>query len=116
MATWQWATVDDHTKGTGHTSSRVLIQINTPPAKIANGDVNIAERQSKEGGILKDRAVEVYDVGNSLSLTYRDVGVSRMPRGLRQIASNDQAQGCDPLNRPKDRQARFPQAIGASIV
>jgi len=23
---------------------------------------------------------------------------------------------CDPLNRPKDRQARFPQAIGAGIV
>ena len=45
--------------------------------------MNIAERQSKEGGVLKDRAVEVYDVGNSLSLTYRDVGVSRMPRGLR---------------------------------
>jgi hypothetical protein len=27
-----------------------------------------------------------------------------------------QAEGCDPLNRPKDRQARFTQAIGASIV
>jgi len=51
VATWQWATVDDHTKGTGHTSARVLIPINTPPAKIANGDVNIAERQSKEGAV-----------------------------------------------------------------
>jgi hypothetical protein len=27
-----------------------------------------------------------------------------------------QAEGSDPLNRPKDRQARFTQAIGASIV
>jgi len=43
--------VDDHTEGTGHTSSRVLSQINSPPAKIANGDVNIAERQSKEGAV-----------------------------------------------------------------
>jgi hypothetical protein len=43
--------VDDHTKGTEHTSSRVLTQINTPPAKIANGDVNIAERQFKEGAV-----------------------------------------------------------------
>jgi len=43
-----------------------------------------------------------------------------MPRGLRQIASHDQAQ-----NQPKaatrstarkDRQARFSQVIGASIV
>lgn len=98
MATWQWATVDDHTKGTGHTSSRVLIQINTPPAKIANGDVNIAERQSKEGGILRDRAVEVYDVGNSLSLTYRDVGVSRMPRGLRSSCAILLSHGESPSN------------------
>ena len=27
-----------------------------------------------------------------------------------------QAEGCDPLNRPKDRQARVSQAIGACIV
>jgi len=27
-----------------------------------------------------------------------------------------QAEGCDPLNRPKDRQGGFPQAIGTSIA
>src|SRR5882672_6087535 len=36
-------------------------------------------------------------------------------RGSHDQAQN-QAEGCDPLNRLKDRQARFPQAIGASIV
>ena len=36
-------------------------------------------------------------------------------RGSHDQAQN-QAEGCDPLNRPKDRQARFPQAIGVSIV
>jgi len=36
-------------------------------------------------------------------------------RGSHDQAQN-QAEGCDPLNRPKDRQARFTQAIGASII
>src|SRR5258705_5312376 len=30
--------------------------------------------------------------------------------------AQDQAEGCDPFNRPKDRQARVTQAIGACIV
>jgi hypothetical protein len=36
-------------------------------------------------------------------------------RGSHDQAQN-QAEGCDPLNRPKDRQARVTQAIGACIV
>jgi hypothetical protein len=36
-------------------------------------------------------------------------------RGSHDQAQN-QAEGCDPLNRPKDRQACITQAIGARIV